>query len=140
MATTYSVRVYRNRIPPIFRAGGEGNRWMYRVSVAMMNEAILRAPVRSSVLKRSHSISPARRANQYAATFEITNNAEHAEWVHDGVPGRIYPKNGRWLSVPSRRGSLSRVLRPSVAGQAANPWLDDACTAVAIRYGATRVA
>lgn len=139
MATAYSVRVYRNRIPPIFRAGGEGNRWMYRVSVAMMRESIARAPARTGQLKSRHRISPARSANQYAATFQITNDSDHAGYVHDGTTGPILPSNATRLVLPAG-GGYPKIFAKSVSGQRANPWLDNACTTVAIRYGAARVA
>jgi hypothetical protein len=138
MPMSYSVRVYRSRIPPIFRFGGEGNRWMYRVSVAMMNAARAAAPVRSSELKRAHRISRALRANQFAATFEIQNIADHAQWVHDGTPTIIFPENSTRLVLSPGNG-FPRIYARSVRGQRGNPWLDNACTAVAVRYGAVRV-
>lgn len=143
MALGFSYQIYYRNIRGLYRRGGPGGGWIYRVSVAMMNEARAEAPTRSGTLKRSHSISRGRGVNQYAATYHVSNSAEHAEWVHGGTAGggtgRIYPKSANFLLVPSRIGATSRARRKSVKGQKPNPWLDTACTRVAIRYGGVPV-
>lgn len=142
MATGYSVRIYYNEIRGLFRSNGPGGRWIYKVSVAMINEARAEAPSRTGGLKRAHRITRGRGANQYAATFHIENTAEHADWVHGGTAqngtGWIYP-HGDFLLVPSRRGAKTKTRRARVHGQRENPWLDRACTRVAIRYGGVPV-
>jgi len=90
--------------------------------------------VRSADLRQSHYVERSR-VNQYAATYSIGNTAEHAEWVHMGTGRWIYP-HGDFLSVPIAPGSSRRAKKPRVRGQNPNPWLDRACTRVAIRYGA----
>lgn len=142
MATGYSYRIYYNNIRGLFRSSGPGGRWIYRVSVEMINAARAEAPSRSGGLKRAHRITRGRGANQYAATFHIENTAEHAEWVHGGTAGNglgwIYPARGARLRLPAGNGfPASRPRR--VHGQKENPWLDRACTQIAMRYGAVPV-
>lgn len=135
MASGYRVRIYYGEISRLYQRGGPGDGWIYRVSVAMINESRLEAPTRSGDLKRSHYVERSR-ANQYAATYNIGNTAEHAEWVHQGTARWIYPTSGTFLSVPVAPGSRQRSKKPRVRGQDPNPWLDRACTRVAMRYGA----
>ena len=62
----------------------------------------------------------------------VGNSAPHALWVHEGTTGPIYPTRGQWLRVPSlrRTGRLRYTYRRSVAGQSAQPWLENAMVAV----------
>lgn len=134
MAYAYRVTVYRANLARQFQPGGQGGRWLDRLRLAMHRACVAEAPVRSGDIKRSHD-SFMRGINQYASRATIWNTSEHAEWVHEGVAGRIFP-DGDFLWVPIRRGSAARVKRTSVRGQAANPWMDRACQSIARRNGA----
>lgn len=141
MAVGYSYRIYYNEIRGLFRTNGEGGRWLYRVSVAMINEARREAPSRSGQLKRAHRLTRGR-ANQYAATFHIVNESDHADFVHGGTAGNgagyIYPTSSSRLTLPPG-GGFPAIAARRVHGQKANPWLDRACTRVAMRYGGVPV-
>lgn len=138
MAQAYRVTVYRRNLSAQFQRGGQGFRWLDRVRLAMHRgcerEAATTVGVRSGELVRSHD-SFIRGVNQYRADATIWNSADHAQFVHEGVPGRIFP-HGDFLWVPIRRGGASRTKRTSVKGQLANPWMDRACQRVAYRHGA----
>lgn len=138
MAIGFSYRVYYGNIRGLYRRDGPGGGWIYRVSRDMMREAKVAAPKRSRALVNAHSITRGRGVNQYAATYNVVNSADHAEYVHFGTAGNgagwIYPSSKRALVLPARSG-YGRVVAKRVHGQKANPWLDDACTRVAIRYG-----
>ena len=63
----------------------------YRLSCLLAVIAcVAAAPSRSGTLKAGHR-SFIRGINQWACQADIVNIAEHSEWVHEGVPGRIYP-------------------------------------------------
>lgn len=148
---TYRVEVYRRNIAKMFLPSGDAGKWIYKVSSEMIAAARADAPRRSGALKAAHRIE--RRSltdtffgNQYAAAYEIRNDAEHASWVHDGT-SRIHGK----MRVPRAPGAVRGAALPrravfytdgkqgrstGVAGQKANPWLDRACAAVSMRYGA----
>lgn len=141
MAHSYRVTVYRNNLSAQFQPGGQGGRWLDRLRGAMHRACVREAPGNPRPsrrpgphLKDLHE-SFIRGKNQYAAEAVIWNRAEHAEWVHEGVPGRIFP-DGDTLWVPMRKTSAARTKRTSVRGQAANPWMDRACQGVARRNGA----
>lgn len=133
MAVGYSYQIYYRNIRGLYRRGGPGGGWIYRVSVQMMAEAKREAPARSGSLRRAHSISRGRGVNQYAATYHVANSSDHAEYVHFGTRS---PITGRGKAMRLAPGNGYGVLyRKMVRGQKANPWLDRACTRVAIRYG-----
>lgn len=143
MATGYRVQVYRSNIARVMKVG-DGNRWIYRVSIEMMRAARAEAPSRTSALKRAHRVTRGIGTNQYMARYHIVNDAEHAEWVHEGTSTIYSPKKMR---VPRRPNPLRGAALPNamtrprseVRGQAANPWLDRACTRVSLRYGAVAI-
>ena len=133
MPVTYTVTVLKSRIDSEFLPGGQGYRWMDRVKLAMHTAAVAAAPARSGVLKASHR-SYARGYGGSRVDVQIVNTAEHAEWVHGGTD-EIYP-DGDFLWVPIYPGAVKRSKRAYVRGQKANPWLDRACTAIAMSEGA----
>lgn len=142
MAVNFSYQVYYRNIRGLYRRGGPGGGWIYRVSRDMMREAKIEVPKRTQALKRAHGIRRGVGANQFAATYHVTNSSDHAEHVHFGTAGNgvgyIYPTNSSRLRLPAGNGFPGMAPR-RVHGQRANPWLDRACTRVAIRYGGTPV-
>jgi hypothetical protein len=135
MAFSYTVTVFRRNLQSQFQVGGQGYRWLDKVKLEMHLACIAEAPSRSGTLKASHR-SFIRGINQWACVADIVNTADHAEWVHEGVKGRIYPEDAEYLWVPIARGAAWRVHRSSVKGQAANNWMERACSAVAMGHGA----
>jgi hypothetical protein len=150
---TYRVEVYRRNIAQMFLPSGDAGKWIYKVSSEMIAAARAEAPRRSGALRAAHRIE--RRSltdtffgNQYAAAYEIRNDADHASWVHEGtddieavmrVPRGSARGALRGAQLPKRlvfytdgKGKRSTGVR----GQKANPWLNRACAAVSMRYGA----
>lgn len=95
-------------------------------------------------LKRSHFRNGVRMEGPYRAVGSVINNARYAAVVHEGYPGRIFPR-GQHFKIPAAsmfayRPSLLGVSRPNkdgylrwknaVRGQSANPWLARAGAAV----------
>lgn len=136
MAYAYRVTVYRRNLSAQFQPGGQGGRWLDDLRQTMHRACEREAAtfVRSGEILRSHD-SFMRGVNQFRSEATIWNTADHAEWVHQGVPGRIFP-DGDFLWVPIRKGGASRTKRTSVRGQKANPWMDRACTRIAMANGA----
>src|SRR6185312_13148314 len=154
MPVGYRVTVYRRNIATMFTPNGEAGRWIYRVSSEMISAARAEAPVRSGHLKEAHRIyrDQVREGffgNQYVTAYRIVNDAEHAEWVHEGTPsGNPGSKITAVMRVPKKPGLLRGAQLPKAAvfytdgkfgrptgvqGQHANPWLDRACTRVSAR-------
>lgn len=148
MAVTSRVTVYRKNISAIMKVG-QGSRWIYRVSTEMVATARAEAPSRSGSLRRAHRINRLPGTNQYMARYSIQNTAEHADWVHGGtgyidgvmrVPKVPGPARGAVLPKSQVFWTDGLNGRPSgVRGQSANPWLDRACSRVAMRYGAVPI-
>jgi hypothetical protein len=141
MAYAYRVTVYRRNLSAQFQPRGQGGEWLNDLRQAMHRACVREAPVNTRPtrepgprLRDSHD-SFIRGVNQYRSEASIWNSAPHAEWVHEGVPGRIFP-DGDFLWVPMRKNSSSRTKRTSVRGQTANPWMDRACQGIARRNGA----
>lgn len=134
MAVGYSVKIYYNEISGLYKRGGPGGGWIYRVSSQMVAASRVEAPKRTGGLARAHSLNRGRVGNQYMQTYHIQNSAEHALWVHEGTHGPILP-DGNFLFLPAGYGHKASRQR-SVKGQKANPWLERACQGVAARYGA----
>ena len=138
------VEVHRSEIAAIFSNIGEGGRWISTLSYDMKLLAAAEAPKRSMQLARSHYVSFRRGTNGLVAHAEVENRAEHAEWVHQGTPPGAktrtpgYIQGNPWLSLPAWGAHGPKVLK-SVSGQAANPWLDRACSQVARSYGAVQI-
>lgn len=142
MGIGYSYRVYYKDIRGLYKRDGPGGGWIYRVSRDMMREAKADVPKRTRALMNAHSVTRERGVNQYAATYKVSNSSEYAEYVHEGTArngkGWIRPRGGKGLALPAG-GGYGRLVLKKVRGQEANPWLDNACTRVAIRYGGVPV-
>lgn len=137
MAASYTVDVYNLRIAADYLPGGQGYTWLDKVKLAMFTRSVAEAAKisRTGTLMRSHG-SAIFGYNQYRARATISNSAPHAEWVHEGTDGPIFPEDSDFLWVPIRKGGASRTKRAYVKGQAANRWMDRACTSVALAQGA----
>lgn len=145
-----TTTVYYKDLADEFKQGGQGGRWIHMVAQQMEALSIATAPTRSHELADSHIVErtaagPGFFGNQYVAAYTITNFAPHAENVHEGyprgatvsIPDAIWADSDEGMSVPRIPGqAFPRTRRQSVAGQARQPWMDNACTAVAARYGA----
>lgn len=138
MAAIYSVQVYKRNLAREFQSGGQGYRWFERVGQAMFIASVAAAPARSGDLKSSHRLDKPRGINQFSAFLAVYNVAPHADWVHSGTTGPIEPTNKAWLYLPAGGGFPRKRLK-SVSGQAANPWMDRACTRVAMSNGAVPI-
>lgn len=136
-------RVYDSRIDSLFTPnttdlGRFGNTILRQSLVYARNLA----PDRSGRLKRSHRSRGYLKRGPYNLAAKVENFAPYALFVHEGTTGPIFAKGSKSLVVPARtnRGSafiytgtknianIGRlvVTRDSVAGQAANPWLEEA--------------
>lgn len=150
MAVSYRVTVYRENLARIFRSGGDADEWIFKVSSAMMKAAIKDAPNRTGTLAAAHRIEKGSRwGNRYQSRYTIQNISDHAEFVHEGTRGSrpasgfIYlPAGGpgRNTVSPYIGQSFPKIRVRGVKGQMANPWLEDACSRVSMRYGAVLVA
>jgi hypothetical protein len=104
----------------------------------------LYAPSRTGRLRGSIRAARPKRVGLYQYTGTVSASVRHALWVHDGVKGRIYPKRGKYLTVPHRPGPLSGsqlraiggkgkgklyfLAKNGVRGQRPQPFLQDALT------------
>lgn len=137
MSFSYSVTVYRRNLQAEFQVGGQGYTWMDKVRLEMHTRAKAAAAgfTRSGDILNSHR-SYQRGINQWACRFEIINESDHAKYKHQGTYGPIVPTDSPFLWVPARPMGTWRIARASVNGQIGQPWLDNACTSVALGYGA----
>lgn len=146
MATVgYRVQVHHVELRGQFRYHGEP--WQDRMTRAMFRAAVGEAPRRSGQLRASHRITKVW-GNQYSIVRNIEASAPHAGWVHDGTDGHVsdtfmyLPPGGPGSKTRSPYGRTHFRGRrvKEVAGQDGNNWLERACGAVAMRYGAVRYA
>ena len=138
------VQVHRRNIAAQFRSSGQGGRWLKALSYDMKGLAAAEAPKRSFKLAQSHYVSFRRGSNAYSAVTDVENRARHAEWVHEGTPAGAktktpyYIHGSPWLYLPAW-GEHGRKRLKAVSGQAANPWLERACSQIARSVGAIEV-
>lgn len=145
-------RVHEGAVASFMNPGDAVDDLVWDITQTTRDLAILYAPKRKGTLKRSIRASRPKRTSLYKNQSNVTANAAHALWVHDGVSGRIYPKGGKYLTVPLREGTLSGSdiragrnrrkgdarpfwLATSVRGQKAQPFLAEAL-GVAMRSNA----
>jgi hypothetical protein len=124
--------------------GAEVDDLVWDITRTARDLSILYAPVRSGKLKGSIRASRPKRTGVYTNASNVTANAGYALYVHEGT-GRIYPKKGKYLTVPIRPGIATGAeirskfssnrrrgdergyfLAKSVRGQTANPFLAEA--------------
>lgn len=143
-----SYEVYRRNIDGQFLPGGQAAGWMDRLGAQMLKACVAAAPARSGDLRRSHRWTRAKSPGGARTSFEVRNIASYAEAVHEGTMNgpMITPKNGEVMRLRGKQGGriVGRLPKGSgmvthaqmVMGQNGNPWLDNACAAVARRHGA----
>ena len=138
------IDVHRANIASQFTELGQGGRWLKALSSRMKLMAASEAPKRSFELARSHFVTFQPGANQYQARATVENRADHASYVHEGTPRGAktrtpgYIRGNPWLALPAW-GEYGATVRRSVSGQAANPWLDRACSQVSKSVGAVEI-
>lgn len=142
MAGPVFFRVHEGAVLSFMNPGDVVDELVWDVAKTTRDLAILYAPVRTGRLKGSIRGSRPKRTGIYTNAANVTANAGYALYVHDGT-SRIYPKLGRYLTVPLRKGSVSGAairgsgnrrpgdsrpyfLARSVAGQRSQPFLADA--------------
>lgn len=121
------VTIYDSRIDQLFAPGQDVWKFTAGLGTEHLSAAIMFAPARSGRLKAAHYPVPIMTPRgKRGWRYTIRNDAEHSAWVHEGTVGPIMA-NGSYLSVPMFRGSMyPRFRARSVAGQAANPWIERA--------------
>ena len=136
-------RVHEGAVASFMDPGDVVDDLVWDVTRTTRDLAILYAPVRTGKLKGSIRASRPKRTALYKNQSNVTANAGYALYVHDGT-GRIYPKKGKYLTVPLRKGVLDGstirgaggnrrpgdprpyFLARSVRGQRSQPFLADA--------------
>lgn len=128
MADPVRVTIYDTAVDGLFRPGGQAWNWLGLLGTEHLNLAIAFAPARSGHLKSSHYPAPIMTSytsgGQRGSRYTIRNDADYALYVHEGTNGPITASGENGLWVPVFRGiPYPRHSRPSVRGQAANPWI-----------------
>lgn len=135
MADVFKVVVYDIEISALFDAMGEVGKPMTRLQREVFMEAIAMAPARSGAIKRGHVNRGARKAGPYRIRGHIENHADHAEYVHEGTSGPIFPTGGAAEFRLPPGGGYGWRRAESVSGQRANPWMMRAARTVLSRNG-----
>jgi hypothetical protein len=129
-----TVVVYDSKITAMNAPGGMVYRYADNKADATVRFAKAFAPKRSGRLAGGIS-KELRQTSKDRVVARIRSRARYSTWVHEGVPGLIYPKNGRYLSIPRTKAhpwnatGHGRILKPFVRGQTANPFLERALRA-----------
>lgn len=145
----YDVHVGRAAIDSLFLGTGDTAQFGQRLARRIGVGATLGAPKRSGILATSHSTTGWLKEGPFHGRTKVINTAKYAAAVHDGVPGSIFPKRGKWLVIKvgyhaagftnGRKGRVrgktetGKIWKTSVRGQRANPWLQRAADAVLLR-------
>lgn len=142
MAGPVFFRVHEGAVASYMDPGDAVDDLVWDVTKTTRDLAILYAPSRTGKLKSSIRASRPKRRGLYTNASDVSASAGYALYVHDGT-SRIFPKRGKYLTVPSQRGVLSGAqirgegnrrpgdarqyyLARSVRGQRAQPFLADA--------------
>jgi hypothetical protein len=138
MAGPVTYRVHENAV---LSYRGEVDDLVWSVLQTTRELGKLYAPKRSGRLATSIRASRPKASGVYQFSGTCSASIGYALYVHDGVPGRIYPKRGKYLTVPHVQGALSGAqlkavggsgkaklyfLARSVRGQRSQPFLADA--------------
>jgi hypothetical protein len=142
MAARFKVTIYEPKLEEEFTSAGQVGRWASRVQREIAAESKVEAPKRTTELAASIHAAGALKVGRFALRRIIAADAGHAEFVHEGTSGPIFPKHGRFLLVPAnpgdlpmRQGGTNLVERESVRGQTANPFMTRAARTVLLRHG-----
>lgn len=134
------IVIYDSRVDSLFQPRGVVWDEIVQIGRETKAEATLRAPVNkngvSQGLKFKHNIRTIPLGRRRGQT-QIENTADYAAFVHEGTMGPITRPNGGLMTVGA---SAQRIFALSevVAGQDANPWLEDSAVAVVRRRGLVR--
>lgn len=115
MAVTY--RVHENAVLSYM---GEVDDLVWEVTRTSRDLAKLYAPARTGRLRGSIRAARPKRVGLYQYTGTVSASVRHALWVHDGVKGRIYPKRGKYLTVPHKPGPYSGTQLKAMGGSGKN--------------------
>jgi hypothetical protein len=141
MAVAY--RVHEGAVQSYMNPGDAVDELVWGITRTARDLAKLYAPSRTGRLKNSIRASRPKRVGAYENSASVSASIGYAIYVHEGT-SRIYPKNGKYLTVPTRdgrgvlsgaqiRGAGNRNRRPgdsreyylakSVSGQRSQPFL-----------------
>lgn len=131
-----TVVIYDSKITAMNAPGGMVYRYTDNKTKAGVRFAKAFAPKRSGNL--ANKIEPdVRQTSRDRVVGRVRSRARYSTWVHEGTVqfGLIYPKNGKYLSIPRTSAHAwnvkghGRILKPFVHGQTANPFLERALRA-----------
>ena len=100
------LRIHDANIHAMHMPGGEVYNMIDRVGIAAAELARLNVNSRTGKLRNSIRHNRPNQTGGFTLAGMVYANARHALWVHEGT-GTIFPKNGRYLTVPSEAGSAS---------------------------------
>ncbi|ALY10563.1 hypothetical protein FDH86_gp028 [Arthrobacter phage Tank] len=146
------IRVHEHKVREFIQPGGEVYDLVYNTAkTTKYLAAEVHINSRSGELKRSLQVNRPHSRHTLGIASLVFTRAKHALWVHDGTAnagtGYIYPKNGKYLVVPGKKGgsvrggTLRKVWRNgsaeatgskpyfttlAVRGQKPNPYLEKA--------------
>lgn len=138
MATPVNYRVHENAV---LSYRGEVDDLVWSVLKTTRELAQMYAPKRTGRLARSIRASRPKPSGIYQFSGTCSASIGYALYVHDGVPGWIMPKRGKYLTVPHVPGPVSGsvlkatgargqaklyFLAKEVRGQRSQPYLADA--------------
>lgn len=132
----YRVEVFESEIQGMFAMSGEVGREAQFTAreITVAAEAIVPrgAVPRGDTLSGQHRTRFVPASFGYGFRFYVENTSGHAEWVHEGVDGIIYPW-GKVLVLHLPGGSVKARF---VRGQGSQPWLREAAEGVLFgKYG-----
>lgn len=117
-----TVVVYDSRITAMSMPGGMVFRYTERLTESTVSYAKAFAPKRTG--RMAGQIRKDVRPLRSGTVGRVRSPVPYSVYVHEGTGPFIYPKTGRYLSIPQSRYSTGRrKLRPFVRGQEANPFL-----------------
>lgn len=139
---TTRYRILDSNVQGLYLPTGAVGKKVTHVAREIEALAIVRAPVgpvrgpgvapQSQKIKSSHHVRGTLKRGRYESESFVYNDAPHAPFVHGGTRTPIAP--GRKLRLPAGGEGLKIVSGSKVAGQRANPWLENAGDSVAKKY------
>lgn len=104
----------------LFSKGHTVWNWHRKIGQEITREAKIEAPERSGALKKSIGFEgPDENLGPYSGLLEVKVFARrrYSIYVHEGVKGRIYPKNGKWLYLKSVPKGMEGYQEPVLQGR-----------------------